>query len=229
VSDKYLYEKEKNQKTDLLHSIPDLLPGLNVKEGIRRLGGTFGMYADLVKFFCNDKKNFSDDFRNFIKQKDFKNASILAHSLKGSAATIAAADLSEAAKLLEKICSKADERQIMEVLMRVDDKLAQVITSSEKIFALSEADKPVEDSNGTECDASDIPELLKELDQCLQEFDPLESERYAKKIKGCIAAGNFNSVALDLAKNVEKQIRSYEFEAAKKILERLRSFLLIKS
>ncbi len=225
MSDKYLYEKEENQETAVPHFIPDLLPGLNVKEGIKRLGGTFYMYADLIKFFCNDKKDFPDNFRNLVKQKDFKNASILAHSLKGSAATISAADLSEAAKLLEKICSEADERRIVEALQRVEDKLTQVITSSEKILALSEADKPVEDSAQTDCDPSDIPELLKELEQSLQEFDPLESERYAKKIKGCIAVGNFNSVALDLAKNVEKQIRNYEFEAARKILQRLFSFI----
>jgi len=225
VSDKYLYEKEKSQETAVPHSIPDLLPGLNIKEGIKRLGGPFYMYADLVKFFCDDKINFPDNFRNLVKQKDFKNASILAHSLKGSAATIAAADLSEAAKLLEKICSEENERQIMEVLEDVEDKLTQVITSSEKILTLSQADKPVEDSDQTECDTSDIPQLLKELDQCLQEFDPLESERHAKKIKKCIAVGNFSSVALDLAKNVEKQIRNYEFEAAGKILERLFSFI----
>jgi len=105
------------------------LPGLDIGDALKRLEGSWELYADLLSCFCEDKKDFSIKFKELIEKKNFETALISAHALKGSAATISATKLRDAAKALEDACAAEDEAMIMDALKSVESALKKVETS----------------------------------------------------------------------------------------------------
>ena len=105
------------------------LPGLDIGDALKRLEGSWELYADLLSCFCEDKKDFSIKFKELIEKKNFETALISAHALKGSAATISATKLRDAAKALEDACAAEDEAMIIVALKNVENALKKVETS----------------------------------------------------------------------------------------------------
>ncbi len=109
------------------------LPGLDIGDAMKRLEGSWELYADLLSCFCEDKKDFSVKFRELIEKKKFETALISAHALKGSAATISATALRDAAKSLEDACGAEDEPRIFSALKTVEKALRKVEMSFEEL------------------------------------------------------------------------------------------------
>jgi len=105
------------------------LPGLDIGDALKRLEGSWELYADLLSCFCEDKKDFSIKFRELIEKKNFETALISAHALKGSAATLSATELSDAAKALEDACAAEDEAMIIVAQKNDKNALKKVETS----------------------------------------------------------------------------------------------------
>lgn len=123
--------------------IPDSLPGLDIRKGLKRLDGSWELYLDILSFFCKDRKNFVRDFRNLIEKKEFETALIKAHALKGSAATISATELCKAAKILEEACRNKNTEQILDLLYPVEKALEQVMVSCKKIPVLTHTEDDI--------------------------------------------------------------------------------------
>lgn len=211
------------EKSPLAEQMPDSLPGLNIREGLWRMGGAWDMYADLIIYFCNDKKDFSHNLRDLIEKKDYKAASTEAHALKGSAATISATKLSNAAKKLEKICipGKSD-KEIMEILGCVEDAFAQVMESSEKISLLFQKDNDGKSDLPRDASPTRLCQLFESLDKNLQEFDPVGSECCIREIKAILNfLGSSDSEASDLVRELAWQISDFNFESAREVLNKL--------
>ncbi|HEX3109073.1 MAG TPA: response regulator, partial [Thermoanaerobaculia bacterium] len=68
-------------------SVPDVLPGLNVAEGIRRTSGNIDLYRRLIAEFRRDLLGALAKIRKAIEDSDMAQAHDLLHTLKGSAAT----------------------------------------------------------------------------------------------------------------------------------------------
>ncbi|MDM8515425.1 PAS domain-containing protein, partial [Desulfobacterales bacterium HSG16] len=177
-------------------NFPNALPGLNIEEGVRRFGGAWDLYSEIVSFFCNDKKNIICDLKTLIREKKFNAALLGAHALKGSAATISAGELSEAARQLEFICDNEDKTRINEAVEKVEIAFSRILASAEIIESdyaspLPKKENPEQKISGTEkygkynhCEFSN---LFSKLDKSLEEFDPVESKAYIKKINDIIA------------------------------------------
>jgi HPt (histidine-containing phosphotransfer) domain-containing protein len=210
-------------KTEMPH-IPEFLPGLNTGEGIQRMGGAADIYANLVMYFCNDKKDFCRRFRELVGKNDFKTAEIEAHALKGAAATISAAKLSRLAKLLENKCEDENREEIMKVLQSIEEALAQVMESSEKISCLFPAEDII--NSGRNCPPScSLRELLQKLDKNLQESDPVESERCIIEIAGFYQSDNSDEQTSKIVRELARQINDFNFESAREILHKLREHI----
>ena len=210
-------ENSESQITDYKSQVPEL-PGLDIEEGLERLGGSWNLYIDIFKDFCESQKEFVSEFQYVIKEKDFESARTKAHGLKGAAGNVSAVDLRIAASALEDVCRSENEEQVMNMLTLVQDALAQVMknlyilkTSEEKDIAESV------EIHKQQCDPSEISELFKRIAESIQNFDPVESEYCFKEIKACLVSDDIETELEDL----EQQINAYDFDGARETLKKL--------
>jgi len=203
--------------------LPNSLPGLNIREAVERLGGAWGLYRDLFLFFCKDKKNFGREFRELIKKEDFGTALIIAHALKGSAATISATELTVAAKALEEICSTENRDSILELLGPVEDSLARAIAYEKKISGQTDAGITKSSEIGNDShDLSELSDLFRKFEKSLKESDPLDSENYLSEIETALDSYcSANPEAEIILGELVQQTSTYDFDGAVETLGRL--------
>jgi signal transduction histidine kinase/DNA-binding response OmpR family regulator/HPt (histidine-containing phosphotransfer) domain-containing protein len=81
--------------------LPEVLPGLNVGDGIRRTSGNIDLYRRLIAEFRRDLLGTLPKIRQAIEESDMARAHDLLHTLKGSAATMGAKQIAQEAATLE--------------------------------------------------------------------------------------------------------------------------------
>jgi len=112
---------------------PFSLPGLDVEDGLKRLGVTWEQYVDVLEQYSAVYRNFVEDFKGIIEKNDFEAARLSAHSLKGAANNISAKNLGAAASDLENACVDENKEIILSLLQRIEKDLAEVGASLETI------------------------------------------------------------------------------------------------
>jgi len=108
--------------------LPDL-PGVNVAESVRRIGGSVTLYFSLLDQFRVKQQNFATSVREALAAKDLDTAERLAHTLRGIAGTLGAETLQDFARLLESCIKKGESGEVDSLLARVDKELATFIAS----------------------------------------------------------------------------------------------------
>jgi HPt (histidine-containing phosphotransfer) domain-containing protein len=68
-------------------AVPDI-PGVNVSESLRRMGGNLKVYCRMLAQFSLDQKNVVAEIRTALAAGDQRKAERLAHTLKGLSGTI---------------------------------------------------------------------------------------------------------------------------------------------
>ncbi len=207
------------------HDIPDALPGLNVKIGLERLGGALNLYIDLVSFLCKDKKTATREIKEMITRREFGSATLKAHSLKGSAATVAADELTAVARALEKACDQEQEKQIPRLLDALDQKLAQVSDSSEVLVRMFPELSPIEELQRIRKKDEGPLGLVQKLIQCLDECDPLCASNYMEKLNSEVISGRVKLPKPDILNIARERICEYDFDAARECLTEIRNNL----
>ena len=77
------------------------IDGVDVKRGIKLSGGKFNLYSDALAAFCTDAFEKAGEIKACFEKGDIFMYTIYVHGIKGAAAIIGAAELSESAKALE--------------------------------------------------------------------------------------------------------------------------------
>jgi len=122
-----------SEKPESAEDHPMALPGLDVAEGLKRLGISWNDYVDILGQYTAIYENFIEDFTGIINRGDFEAAKLSAHSLKGAANNISARHLSAAATDLENACVEEDKEAIQRLLGSIKKKLDEVIQSFREI------------------------------------------------------------------------------------------------
>src|SRR5439155_6314304 len=81
--------------------LPQMLPGLNLADGVRRASGNAALYRRLLGEMRNDLDAQLPQLRQALDGNATKEALEILHSMKGCAATLGARRLSEQAAVLE--------------------------------------------------------------------------------------------------------------------------------
>ncbi len=186
----------------------DTMKGIDVIEGMERLGGEFNLYMEIFNDFCESQKDFVAKFTSIVNENDMNAACIEAHSLKGAAANISANELRLAAGGLEKACASKNAEEAMYLLSGVENALALVINTFREIQpAVVETATPVSVRTG---DIENLMPLLLKLEQELIEYDPVKSDVTLNEIK--------NGYNIDIADSefdeIEMHINNYAFDDA---------------
>ena len=198
--------------------LPAALPGLNVGDGVERLGGDQDLYLEMVREYAADWRDFAATFRERVVCGDFPTARRAAHSLKGTGGNISAPDLYAAARELEQACMDGQTDRILEKLVPVEQALAAVTSSVQRLAAAM--DSTANDrapAARTDHDPDQLRRLFHGLSESLSASDPVQSGSYLEKIK----AGAVPAAMREDLQYLDERMRQYDFAVAANLLQQM--------
>ena len=111
--------------------LPAVLPGLDVTEGLDRLGGNADLYRRLVIGFARDKRQAVSGIRSLLAEADLGGAGRAAHALMGGAGNIAATRLYSLLRDLEDACRRGDADTAGGLLPDLEAGMAKIAAAAE--------------------------------------------------------------------------------------------------
>jgi CheY-like chemotaxis protein len=97
--------------------LPDTIPGLDRVKGVRLVGGNASRYAAILRRFVESQAEAPEAIRLALDAADISQAELLAHTLKGLAGTIAAAELYHAASAVERVLAEGAPRETIDAAL----------------------------------------------------------------------------------------------------------------
>lgn len=111
----------RSAELDVLNNWPDSIPGLNIKQGIKQIGGNEQLYQKLLKDFLNNHEHAGKTLARNIRNNELQKAAREAHILKGVAGNIGADRMQTAASQID---NKLNNKEA------ITDELLQSFTDS---------------------------------------------------------------------------------------------------
>ena len=199
--------------------LPGSLEGIDIEDGLRRVGGNRKLYRKLLADFFQDHGDDIQSIRRALDKDDLETAQRIAHTIKGVSGSIGAGDLHREATSLDTAFKEKQQDRYPELLARLEDTLASVMQGLE-VLSVSAALEEQPAGKGGAVDLVDILPLLAELETLLDEMDP-EAEDKVADLKAQLGSGDH----LKLVNTLSKKVGEFEFEDARKILANLRKSL----
>ncbi len=109
------------------------VPGLDVADGLTRLGNDWDLYVDVLQEYCEHYRDFLPEIKKLVTKKEFATARQKAHALKGAAANVSAGNLSEAAHQMEMACADENAQKASRLLPEIEAALSEIFTAYENI------------------------------------------------------------------------------------------------
>jgi len=222
---KWMNVKVFKQVNDNIHSLPHepanipLIEGLDVKSGITRVGGNKKVYLSILKKFCENHAGDAGEIKDFVKAKDYSEAELIAHTVKGVAGNIGAEKVFKNAvevdKLLKSVIEKDSRADNCTLFITLDSLLAQLdesITSLIQNINNSGIFLNEKSSSQKAEDPEKEAELIVKLTELLEEDDSEALEC----IEELMTITNIPEL-----KEIEEMIRDYEFDDALELLKKI--------
>lgn len=199
-------KKVKVEKSDSAEDIviPDF-EGVNIEEGLKRVGGNKKLYKSLLDKFYNGNLEFKNNLLSALKKVDEELSERIVHTLKGVSGNLGMNNLHLLSKNLESKI-KEDIKQVSED--EVDKVALELNLMLERIKNSFKNDSIKED--GKEVALDDVREKLADLKQKLEDYDS-EAGNIISEI-GTIKGYEIES------KELSNAVRDYDFDKAVEIL-----------
>ena len=209
-------KQEKQVKVEQDAPAEIVLPGIDMKNGLKRVAGNKKLYLKILRQFAENNRKFTGNVLKAVENKDQKLAVRIAHTLKGVAGNISAEMLFQTVKKLEKLLHEG-LIDTGEIKMQLDNVNKLLIPLIEKIDTFqSEQQKDIVKSEVKERNFNAVKDAIAVLKDNLEQYDAAASESY-DNLKEELAGSDYVIELLDL----EKYINTYDFENALEILEKL--------
>jgi HPt (histidine-containing phosphotransfer) domain-containing protein len=193
------------QKEDVI--IP-LLEGIDTADGLARTQGNGALYLKLLQKVASSQKDFIDQITEARDTNDWQLAERLAHTLKGIAGNIGAAQLRDCCAVLEEQAKrKCLQQENIEIASTV---LTTVLTS------LASLPLPAASSSHQPVNSGDLQPIVKRLIQQLEDFDTAAQETFMTNRDLF-----FTTPIAKLGKDLEKSLSRYDFGQALQIAQRI--------
>jgi CheY-like chemotaxis protein len=192
-------------------SLPERLPGLDLTDGLRRLGGNHKLYTQILrKFHAGYARTDRDIQRLMVDGKD-EEALRMAHTLKGLAGNIGAAELQTAAAALE-ACMKGHEPDAFEPLLnRLTAELDTVIRG---LAALEPEHQEAHLNHGEEATPEQLLDALETLQIHLKSRKPKPCKAAFEQLSGMVLPRKLAPAVANIGRLVSK----YKFMEAVQVL-----------
>ncbi len=188
------------------------IPGLEAAVGLRRAMGKRNVYLSLIRKFVQGQKQAAAGIRNAMNQDDFGTAERLAHTAKGVAGQIGAAEVQRLAEAVEKAIRERQPRErIAEGVDALAGPLESLVAALEKALPEEQAVSVVEKVDGER-----VRSVCAQLEKLLSEGDSEAGDLLEEH--GGILKSAFPERFMELS----EAVGAFRFEAALEILQAAR-------
>ena len=192
--------------------LPVSLPGIDIEDGLIRVGGNRGLFRKLLIEFSLSNKNTVEEIQSVLESKDRKKATRLAHTLRGLAGNLGAHELQTAAADIEAAIT-AESEELNDILERMSATLKHVIFGITSLEEGKPEDRATDAGPIEAVDISTVAPLLDELSALLKKND-MQSENLFEKIKD-----DLHKMQPDKTRQIEKHLSDLNFKDALKDLK----------
>ncbi len=189
--------------------LPDI-PQLNLKDGLLRVGGNRKLYRQLLVRFVTEFSNSGQEIANALEECDPPLAERLAHTVKGVAGNIGAAELQNAAEHLESVINREGPLVQNKALQRFQTELDMVLAGLAGIDVPAETAAPEnEDGEHPPIDSDRASALLTQLAE-LVDNNSTETGELLRELQTILSA---SPARAELMK-VDASLQQYDFDEA---------------
>ncbi|MBF0295153.1 MAG: response regulator [Magnetococcales bacterium] len=194
-------------------TLPDL-PGLDARDGLRRMGGNVRGYLNLLAKFRVNQGEAEGAIRRALAEGDMATAERMVHTLKGVGASIGARELSDRAHVLEQAIRAGEDGARLEPLLTAAGRsLAELCAMLDEMLVPPQP----EQAPGVVEETGELlvrrRELLRLAGEQLQIYDA-SIEKTLAQLRTTFAANQ----APEWLREMEQLVGRYDFEAAVHIL-----------
>jgi len=199
--------------------LPDDVPGVDLQEGLGRVGGNKKLYRKLLLDFAKNYTSYANQIREAISAHNDAEAKRLAHTLKGVSGNISAKEIFLLSEQVEKALIPVPPKGCNPLLDELENALRAVINALE-------ATGDIEQSNVSEeretVAIADVEHTLQEAAHLIW-TDDIDTEKTIIKLRQALGK-RFATEIEEIAERVD----GFDFEAAKKPLRKIAAELNIK-
>ena len=201
------------------HDLPDIIQGIDVNEGLSRVGGNKKLYLKLLNDFANGYRPFVDNLQKAISEQKMEEAKRLVHTLKGVSGNISAKEVCSLSEQIEKALTTVPSEDSSHVLDDLRKALGTVIDAIDAICA----EKKPDDSGEQE------PTAVNEIEPVLQQAahliwtDNVDADQAVAALKR--ALGKRFTSEIDA---ITRSVDGFDFEAAKIPIRRIATELSVR-
>jgi two-component system, sensor histidine kinase and response regulator len=195
------------------YALPSELPGIDLADGLRRLGGNQKLYVKLLVDFANKYGTAMEAIAKFMKDGNIPGAERTAHTIKGAAGNLAAKGVHAAAHQLEAVITGKDTAEFDGCLSRLAREIQQMVDSVKTIAPL-DGDRP---SSPDACmDQAQVAPKLVELARLLAENNA-DADQCFETVRKSIDSSLFD----EEMKGLETHIGNFDFTHALEALHKI--------
>lgn len=189
------------------------LPGFDLDSALARMGGNVNAYRNTLKKVQHTEEDAMARLRAAIEQQDFKQAALIAHSMKGLASNIGANFIVPSTQQLESLFSEPqpdiDAQQLELLLIECEVQINKMLNA----IAADQQSLPTSDDHQTG-DSAQLQVLLATLKEQIEMFDSSASETL-QALNSCFSDAQRPASA----KPLEDALNSYNFDEAEQHLK----------
>jgi two-component system sensor histidine kinase/response regulator len=184
------------------------VPGIDAATALRRMMGNQRLYIDTLRLFCRQQDGIADAVRRALDAGDGDGARHLAHTLKGAAGTIGAAELFKQAAALEAEIGAHQARS------RLDPAIEILESNLGQLIAALRTRLPPE----AETSLAAQPIALDEFEQLLVTSDP-------EALAWFLAHGQalLDILSTEECDQIEAAVRNFDLQEAREFLTKARA------
>ena len=195
--------------------LPDTLPGLDVTQGLARVGGNRVLYVKLLGDVARDHADAVAQIEGLIGAGDWDGARRAAHTLKGIAAALGLMWVARAAAAVEELLERRQERELPAALERLGREMGPALVSVRTIAGEDKvAAPPPVASKSLPVDRERVREILAKLDQDLSQHN-LRAAQTVDTLRALLPAAHAAIGDIDAA------VRRLDFARAREVLARV--------
>ena len=202
------------------NQLPQAIEGINLKEGLMRVGGNEKLYRSILMKLRDDYAKTDQEIKGLLKSEKDGEAERLAHSIKGVAGNVGATALQEAGAVLEHAINQG-EADTYEEKISAFGKVLNNLTKALGVLGGEEKETPGSDKAGPEATPRELAAALEELVPLLKTRKPKPCKAAMVKIKALKWPSQFSIEIADL----DRFIKKYKFKEALPLVESLQAKL----
>nr|WP_275889005.1 PAS domain S-box protein [Desulforhopalus vacuolatus] len=201
---------------------PASLNGIDIDNGLIRIGGNRKLYVRLILEFLHDYSDAVTSIRATIDKHEFEDAHRKVHTLKGVAGNLGAGDVFKAAEFVEKAL-RHDEVHVADKHLDSLARTLDVVIGSINEFARDYEQAKVHDQTDESADLDLVHNLVPELKALIQKRNPRAGRTCDELVQalGGMAKGTLQGPLHDL----QKRLAKFDFRGASDALVRLETEL----